>query len=133
MSEEKKKKVLIVEDDLAITDVYKIVMEKSRLDVTFVSLGQEAIKIIKEVALGQELPPDVILLDLILPDMNGMDILKEIRGNEKTKGMKVFIFSNNKEQDIQSQNPTDIKPDKFIMKSGIAPTELVELLEKELY
>lgn len=131
MSEEKKKKVLIVEDDLAIIDVYKIIMEKSHLDVRFVSLGQDAIKIIKDVAEGQEARPDIILLDLILPDVNGMDILKEIRANDKTKDIKVFIFSN-QEQDNQPKSPSEAKPDRFIIKSSITPSELVDLLEKEI-
>ena len=130
MSKDIVRKVLIVEDDSAIIDVYKTVMEKSNLQAEVASSGSEAMRIVKEIADGQQEAPDIILLDLILPDVNGMDILKEIRNNEKTKNIKVFIFSN-QEPSSQSSDLGAIKPDKFIIKSSIAPTELVKIINKE--
>lgn len=124
------KKVYLIEDDSAIIDIYEMMMKKAHFDVEVMSLGQEVVKKLKNVASGQEPKPDIILLDLILPDMNGMDILREIRGNDVTKDIKVFILSN--QDKLDAPDLETIKPDKFIIKAHITPTQLVETIKKEL-
>ena len=64
MMDKKIKKVLLVEDDPAIIDIYKIMMKKDHLSVEVISLGQEAIERIKSIAIGEQSKPDIILLDL---------------------------------------------------------------------
>lgn len=124
------KKIILVEDDPAIIDIYETLMKKANFDVRVVSLGQEAINIIKNIEEGTELKPDIILLDLILPDMNGIEVFKEIKKNKKTKDIKIFILTN--QQDVQPQQLGDEKPDKFIIKANISPTQLLELIKEYL-
>lgn len=124
------KKVMLVEDDLAIVDVYQTILKKEGFVVQTFSIGMEAMKAIKETRLSPLDRPDVVLLDLILPDMSGIEVLREIKGNEETRGIKVFIFTN--EEGVESTIPSDIKPDKYFIKANMTPTELVELLKKEL-
>jgi len=130
MTEQLMKKILIVEDDPAILDVYQIIMKKAGFDVQTTSLGREAIEMMKKLGDSHQVMPDIILLDLILPDLNGMDVLKEIRANDASKNIKVFIFSNQEEN--QTSQMDGIKPDKFIVKANITPSQLVELIKKEL-
>ncbi len=126
----KMKKIILVEDDSAIVDIYKTLMEKANLDVRAVSSGQEVIKMIKDIEEGTELKPDMILLDLILPDISGIEVFKEIKKNPKTKNIKVFILTN--QQDVQQKQLGDEEPDEFIIKANISPTQLLELIQKYL-
>lgn len=122
------KKIFLVEDDSAISDIYKIMIEKSGFSVEVFSLGQEVIKAVKSINTPEE-APDIILLDLILPDMNGIDIFKEIKSNEKSKNIKVFILTNQSEVQFDQ---SDAKPDKVIIKANITPTQLVDVITEAL-
>ena len=61
--------------------------------------------------------------------MNGIDVLKEIKSNEESKSIKVFILTNQGEVKFDQ---TDLRPDKVIIKANITPTQLVETIKKEL-
>jgi len=125
----KGKQIILIEDDEAIIDIYKMVLETEGVNLKIFKLGHDAIKEIEEMKIGKKQKPDLVLLDLILPDVNGAEILKEIRQSKKTKDILVFILSNYSSAKIEM--PNNIKPDKFILKAGITPTKLVELLKEE--
>lgn len=125
--ESNKKTVFLIEDDAAIIDVYKTAFKAAGISVETMAWGKQAMEKIKEVQSGKAEKPGLILLDLILPDMNGTEILKEIKGNEKTKDIVVFVFSNYTNENSLING---IKPDKFILKTGITPTELVKLAKE---
>lgn len=125
------KKILLIEDDSAIADIYQTAFKKAHFEVQTLVSGQDAVKKMKNIESGNpdEVKPDVVLLDLVLPDINGMEVLSEIRKNPKTKDITVFILSN---QEIPEQNSPDApKPDKFIIKANITPSQLVDLIEKQ--
>jgi DNA-binding response OmpR family regulator len=127
--ESNKKIIFLIEDDAAIVDVYKIAFDAANINFEIMTLGKQAIEKIKEVQCGKTKKPCLVLLDLILPDMNGTEILKEIKKNEKTKDIAVFLLSNYAAEDIPQLD--GIKPDKFILKASITPTELIELIKSE--
>ncbi|MCX6722637.1 MAG: response regulator [Candidatus Staskawiczbacteria bacterium] len=122
-----KKIIFLIEDDVAIIDVYKTVFKVSGIDFEVISWGKQAIDRIKEVQCGIIEKPKLVLLDLILPDMNGVEILREIRGNEKTKDIAVFVLSNYTSEEFSKVD--GVKPDKFILKTSITPTKLVKLIK----
>ena len=124
------KKIILVEDDPAIIDIYSTFIKKANFDVRVISSGQEVINMIKNIEEGTEPKPDIILLDLILPDINGIEVFKEIKKNKKTKDIKIFILTN--QQDVQPEQLGDAKPDKFIIKANISPTQLLELIKSNL-
>src|SRR3989344_8062583 len=120
------KKIFIIEDDSAIVDIYKVIFKKANFDVETMSSGQEAIDMIKKIIeTGKESKPDIVLLDLILPDMNGIEILKLIKNNDVTKDIKVFIMTNQEKTQLEQLN--EIKPDKIIIKANTTPTQLLEI------
>jgi len=125
------KKIIIVEDDSAIVDIYATIIKKAGFEVETMGLGQQLVKRLQDIQSGEEkTKPDLILLDLILPDMNGMDILSQIRKQPATKAISVFILTN---QDESEAKPADnAKPDKFIVKANITPTQLLELIKEQL-
>lgn len=120
-------KIFLIEDDQSIADIYKIALESVKIEVEVFDWGKKAIDRIKEIQSGKAEKPDLILIDLILPDINGMEILKEIKSNGKTKDIKTFILSNYNISDIN--NSESILPDKFILKTSITPTELIKLIK----
>ncbi|OGZ84258.1 MAG: hypothetical protein A2599_00670 [Candidatus Staskawiczbacteria bacterium RIFOXYD1_FULL_39_28] len=125
-----KKRIILVEDDPAITDVYGVAFKNSNMSLEVINSGEQAIQKIKESSENGEGAPDLILLDLILPDINGIEVLKAIKVDEKTKGIKVFVLSNQTSLNL-SQSET-IKPDKYIIKADITPTQLVKMVEEEI-
>ncbi|MEK7659011.1 MAG: response regulator [Patescibacteria group bacterium] len=124
------KKVLLIEDDKAIIDVYETIFKKDHFDVEVISWGKEAIKKMEEVQAQKEAAPDIVLLDLILPDINGVEVLKTIKTNNITKNIIVFVLTNQESPELQQS--TDIKPDKFIIKANVTPTQLSKLIKEQL-
>ena len=119
-----------MEDDVAIIDIYETMIKKANFDVEVISLAQDVIKKMKDIVAKEAEKPDIVLLDLILPDMNGIEVLKEIRKNNATKDIKVFILTN--QEDGQGEKEDGVRPDKFIIKANITPTQLVETIKEAL-
>ena len=127
--EKNKKIVLLIEDDTAIIDVYETALKAAGINIQVITWGKQAMEMVKEIKCGRAEKPSLVLLDLILPDINGIEILKEIKENEETKNINVFVLSNYTNEEILTNR---IKPDKFILKTEITPTELVKLVKNNL-
>jgi CheY-like chemotaxis protein len=127
-----KKKIILIEDDMAIIDVYKVAMGNTDIDMEVISWGKEAIEKIKEMQEGKREKPSLVLLDLFLPDIDGREILKEIKENDKTKDITVFILSNYTNVKKEQPEEYETSADKVILKAEITPTQLVTLIEKQL-
>ena len=82
------KSILLIEDDPSTLEVYKIALEQVGFVVDAVDSGEEALEKVKK---GKY---DLVLLDYILPGVDGSVVLKEIRKNPRTKKMKVLITTN---------------------------------------
>ncbi len=122
-------KIYLVEDDAAIVDIYATMIKKAKIDVDVISVGAGVLRKLESVEKGEEIKPDLVLLDLILPDMNGMDILFEIKKNPATKNIPVFILSNQTEANVEYASA---KPDKFIIKANTTPTDLLKIVQEQL-
>ncbi len=125
-----KKTIFLIEDELDIMQVYKTALKSADVDVEGILTGREAMEKIKEVQEGKREKPLLVLLDLVLPDINGLEILYAIRKNEATKNIAVFILSNYTSDALTSMSY--IKPEKFLVKANITPTQLVELVKKQI-
>lgn len=126
-----KKTILFIEDDLPTIDVYKTALEKAGFDVDPMLLGEEAIRKIKEIEQGKAKKPDLVLLDLALPDINGIEVLEEIRRQKKTKDMLVFILTNYTNKELEEKGLL-LKVERYIIKTDYTPGELVKVIKKEL-
>lgn len=70
----RKFKILLVEDDLPTIDIYEEILKKSGFDIETLKWGKDAFELLERIKEGKEKKPGLILLDLILPDVNGVEI-----------------------------------------------------------
>ena len=82
------KKILLIEDDPFLADIYSTKLKENNFEVEVVSEGEEALRRVKEQ------PYDLVLLDIVLPKMDGWEILRSIRSEPKLQDLKVIIISN---------------------------------------
>ncbi len=80
-------RILIVDDDAKIREIMKWILEKSGFEVTTAPDGAAGL------AAAEASPPDVVLLDLVMPQMSGFSVLEKMREGEKTKQTPVVIVS----------------------------------------
>lgn len=126
MSEDKKK-ILIVEDDVFIRDIYQVKFSQEGFDVTTAENGLEAVKKL-ELSV-----PDIMLLDIIMPYMDGMEVLKKIKSNDAWKEIPIIMLTNISEKEKVNEGMEQGVND-YLIKSHFTPSEVVQkvntLLEK---
>lgn len=118
-------KIAIVEDDQAIAQMYRMKFEAEGYDVQTADNGRLGL------ALVAEMRPAIILLDLMMPEMSGDEMLVELRKTDWGKDTKVIILTNMGEQEA----PEIIKQlgvRKFIVKADMTPRQVAELVKQEL-
>jgi len=117
-------KIILAEDDSMTIEIYKKKFKEAGFEVVIATTGKEALnRAAKENA-------DVMLLDLVLPELGGLEVLKEIKKSGKyNPGLKVIIFSN---LDSEEEKSSALKygADGFIPKTKYTPSELVEEVKK---
>src|SRR5438105_3880253 len=87
------KKLLLVEDELQISDLYQHILSQAGLKIIAAFDGEEGLKL-------AQTRPDLILLDIMLPKKNGMTVLHELKSNEQTKDIPVILLTNLGQADI---------------------------------
>ncbi len=119
------KKILIIEDDSFLQDLEAVKLKKEKYEVITASTGEEAVNMISEPNI------DIILLDLILPNYDGFEILKKIREIDNLKEIPVIVFSNlSEEKDIKKSK--ELGATDFMVKSNFTLDELVKHINKIL-
>ena len=118
--EEKKYKIIIVDDDDFLVNMYATKFSNSGVTVDAYKNGEPFLEKLKA---GEKV--DLILLDIIMPGMNGLFILEEMRKNKLAEGIPVVMLSNqNDEKDISTAKKLGISG--YIFKSAATPSEVVD-------
>lgn len=119
MTDEKRKKVLIVDDDKFLLDMYTIKFNENNFDVVAALGSIEALSKIKE-----GVDPDVALLDVVMPAMDGFELLEAIKRDRLLPNAKVIILSNlGQQSDIDKGKA--LGADGYIVKANATPSEVV--------
>jgi len=117
------KKILIIEDEEFLSSMYEIKFTQEGYETLVAHDGAEGIKLAK----GKM--PDLVLLDLALPKIDGYEVLKQLRADGKMKDVKIYILSN-LGQDQEVNKSFDLGADGYFIKANLTPSQLVENIEK---
>jgi DNA-binding response OmpR family regulator len=118
-------KIAIIEDDGAISQMYRFKFEAESYEVETAENGKLGLELI------DSMKPDIILLDLMMPEMTGDVMLAKLRQTPFGKTLKVIILTNMGEQEI----PVSVKAlgvNAVILKADMTPRQVAELVKKQL-
>lgn len=118
-------KIAIIEDDPVISQMYRMKFEADGFDVQLANNGKRG------VALVAAFSPDLILLDLQMPEMDGVETLEVIRKNESSKNIPVIILTNLGEE----ESPKEIRSlgiHSYIVKADLTPRQVVQRVKEAL-
>ena len=118
-------KIAIIEDDQAISQMYRIKFEAENFVVETAENGKLGIDLVIS------MKPDIVLLDLMMPEMNGDEVLEQMRSNPWGKDIKVVILTNMGEQEI-SPKIRELGVSAIILKADMTPRQVAEIVKKQL-
>ena len=117
--------ILIVEDDPLIVKIYTTRLTADGHQVESCDNGADALTKL------QVFVPNVILLDIMMPQLDGFEFLKLIRANEKTRAIPVLVYSNlSNEKEIQRAR--EIGATEFLTKANYTPTQVIAKIKQHL-
>lgn len=120
---EQKKIILLVEDDPFLSDMYVTKFTESGYDIKAAMDGQQGLDL-----LNGGLRPDMALLDIVMPKMDGIELLTAIKNDEKLKGIPVVLLTNlGQETDIQKG--MELGALDYLVKAHFTPSEVVKRVE----
>lgn len=119
------KNILLVEDDSFLIDIYTTKLKESGFSVDVASDGEEAVRKAKEGKL------DLVLLDIVLPKVDGWDILRQIKAGPNTKDLKVIIISNLSQKE-EVEKGLNLGASKYLIKAHYTPSEVVAEIKEVL-
>ncbi len=113
-------KILLVDDDELIRDLYSEVLKDANFDVESAKDGQEGFEMLK---LGGY---DVVLLDLIMPELDGVTVLRKLHDNPPGKPNKHIIVLTNLDFQPTLEEAMELGAESYLIKSAHTPDEVVE-------
>lgn len=118
-------KIAIIEDDQAISQMYRMKFEAEGFEVQTAENGKLGLEMV------DKMRPDIILLDLMMPEMTGDEMLTKLRATDWGKNIKVIILTNMGEQEApEIVKSLDVR--RFIVKAEMTPRQVAEMVKTEL-
>ncbi len=122
---EQTKKILFADDEESLRELYKIRFESESFKVIFAKDGEEALeKIYKE-------KPNLILLDIMMPKKNGLEVLEQIKKDPAVADIPVVMLTVLGDEGIRN-NAFNLGAKYYLVKSDVVPLEVVKLIRQEL-
>ena len=120
-----KKKILLVEDDAALANVYKTRLEMEGFDVRHVDNGEDAL------SNAVDFRPDLIVLDVMMPKINGFDVLDILRTTPETMSMRVIMLTA-LSQAKDKERAEQLGADDYLVKSQVVINDVVTRIKHHL-
>lgn len=114
--------ILIVEDEIVLQDVYKLVLSTQGYQVFTANNGAEGLKKLKETS------PDMVLLDLFMPVMDGKEFLRNIDLRDYPH-TKIVVYTNHSDRETETEM-LGLGAHKYVLKASMAPQDLIALVAK---
>lgn len=119
------KKILLVEDDDNLANVYETRFQAEGFDTKRVADGEAAL------AIAVKYKPDLVLLDVMMPKISGFDVLDILRNTPET-GRAKFVMLTARGQDSDKQRAKDLGADDFLVKSQVLTSDVVNRVKHHL-
>ncbi|PIS17542.1 MAG: response regulator [Candidatus Nealsonbacteria bacterium CG09_land_8_20_14_0_10_42_14] len=119
------KSILLVEDDPFLIDIYTTKLKETGFSVEVVDDGDEVLPKLKESL------PDLLLLDIVLPHVDGWEILKKIKEDNDLAKIKIIVLSNLGQKD-EVEKGMKLGATKYLIKAHYTPSEIVAEIKKLL-
>jgi two-component system phosphate regulon response regulator PhoB len=120
-----KKRILLAEDERVLRRAAESKLRQAGLDVISAVDGREALD------LATKFLPDLVLLDLLMPGLTGLEVLKSLREDERTRLLRVVILSNSSRDEDQAV-AFDLGAELYLIKSDLSLRALVEIVQNLL-
>ena len=121
----KKQKIVIIEDEHSISEMYKYKLKYDGYDVYTASNSWDGIDLVNKVH------PDLLLLDILMPYENGISTLTKLQKNNMNKNLKVLFMTNS---DLQSvpDNIKNVDYNRYVLKCNTTPKQVSQMVKEEL-
>ena len=121
-------KIMLVEDDQILVEMYQAKFELEGHDIVVATNGQECLDLLGDY------DPDIILLDILMPKLNGFHVLKEIKKNPSQRNIPVILLTNlgEAEVDMNQELARALGVNDYLIKSHHTPDEVVVKVMKAL-
>lgn len=119
------KKILLVEDDDALANVYVMRLQAESFDVRRVANGEDAL------AAAREYKPDLVLLDAMMPKISGFDVLDILRNTPDTANLKIIMLTA-LSQDSDKQRAQGMGADDYLVKSQVVISDVMDRIRFHL-
>jgi DNA-binding response OmpR family regulator len=119
------KKILIIEDDRIVANIYRNKLAVEGYQTEIAADGEAGLKLLRT------LQPDLVVLDLMLPGMSGVDVIREVRGDPEFSKLPIIVFSNTYLNNM-IQQAWKAGADKCISKASCSPGEVVDLVHNTI-
>jgi len=118
-----KKKILIIEDDQMISSMYRTKLKQENFIVLTATNGAQGL----ELALNEK--PDLVMLDIIMPQLDGFSVLRQLRGNEGTKNTPIIMLTN-LGTDEDKEKGQKLGATDYLIKTNLTPAQISEIIKK---
>ncbi len=116
---EEKIRVLLIEDEKEVAELYKLKLTLDGYEVIVARSGQEGL------AEAFKKEPELIFLDIKMPEMDGFEVLKKLRQSPKTESVPIIVLSNFDEEDLIERGLT-LGANEYLIKSQFTPEQISE-------
>lgn len=119
------KKILIIDDDVFLSDIYSLKLQQAGFNVTTAGSGDLGLSEM------QKEKPDLILLDIVMPGKSGIETLKKIRETGEYKDLKILLLTNMRDEET-IKTGLSLGANGYLIKTSLTPNQVVNEVEKEL-
>ncbi len=122
---DQKVKILLIEDEEMLANMYEVKFKNEGFELTKALDGASGLEQAKKIK------PDFVLLDVIMPKMDGFSVLKSLREDPTTKDLPVMLLTNlGQDEDVKKGKELGVVG--YLVKANVTPSEVVETVKKEL-
>jgi len=118
-----RKRILVVDDEESMVHLLRTILEATRYEVEAVTGGKEALALLERTRV------DLILLDLMMPEMDGWEVFHELKNDERTASIPVVIITAKKDEIDRAMGTELLKVEGYISKPFVR-RQLVQLVER---